>query len=177
MEKMLKPFDNPEVAGTKGAYRSSQKELVARFVQVEYEGKYEYMSGFDSIDFIDTYSAGFRRTVFLELNGFDTSFPGASVEDQEFSFRMHEQGHKMVFVPDAVVRHRHADYAAWYFKKKFRIGFWKVKVLKRHPGKIKHDTHTPPGLKLQIPVAFLIPVSGFIPLFQPFPFLLLCQVD
>jgi len=159
VEKMLEPFSNPDVAGVKGAYRSNQRELIARFVQAEYESKYEYMSRFEFIDFIDTYSAGFRRDIFLELKGFDTRFPGASVEDQEFSFRLHEKGHRMVFVPEAVVQHRHADNALWYFRKKFRIGFWKVLVLKRHPGKTVRDTHTPQTLKLQLPVAFIFLAS------------------
>ena len=59
----------------KGAYRTRQKTLIARFVQIEYEDRYRLMAGADSIDFIDTYSAGFRRERFLEMNGYDTSFP------------------------------------------------------------------------------------------------------
>jgi len=159
IEKMLKPFEDKTVMGVKGAYVSVQKELISRFVQVEYEGKYEFMSRFREIDFIDTYSAGFRRGIFLSLDGFDASFPGASVEDQEFSFRMSKHGHKMVFAPEAVVGHLHVNTFRGYFKKKFKIGFWKVKLLKKHPDKMVRDTHTPQTLKLQIPVSFLLPAS------------------
>jgi cellulose synthase/poly-beta-1,6-N-acetylglucosamine synthase-like glycosyltransferase len=168
---MLLPFRDPEVMGCKGVYRSDQKELIAQFVQAEYESKYRHMGNFTEIDFIDTYSAGFRREPFIEIGGYDESFPGASVEDQEFSFRMHKAGHKMVFVPDAVVSHQHADTVLRYFKKKFKIGYWKIKVLQRHPDKIFQDSHTPATLKMQIPVAFLLvilvitsPVTGIVPL-------------
>ncbi len=168
---MLKPFQESGVSGVKGIYRTDQTKLVARFVQAEYESKYEYMRTQETIDFIDTYSAGFRRDIFLALGGYDESFPGASVEDQEFSFRMHEAGYIMVFNPEAVVTHRHADTLRWYFRKKFNIGYWKVKVLRLHPGKIVKDSHTPVGLKLQIPLAFMFcvfllfsPLIGIAPL-------------
>ena len=53
------------------------------------------------IDFIDTYSAGYRREIFLENGGFDPIFTTASVEDQEFSFRLAQKGYRLVFVPGA----------------------------------------------------------------------------
>nr|HPQ38743.1 glycosyltransferase [bacterium] len=141
VRRMTAPFESSDIHGVKGAYLTRQTRWVARFVQAEYESKYRFMSRFDTIDFIDTYSAAFRRRTFLELNGFDETFPGASVEDQEFSFRMSAEGYTMVFVADARVLHRHADTLAWYFRKKFNIGYWKVKVLRRHPGKTVSDTH------------------------------------
>ncbi|MBN1356998.1 glycosyltransferase [bacterium] len=159
IHQMVQPFEDRTVSGVKGTYRTDQTDLTARFVQAEYESKYRYMARFDRIDFIDTYSAGFRRDVFLTLNGYDESFPGASVEDQEFSFRMHEAGYKMVFVPRAVVRHTHADSLKSYHRKKYNIGFWKMKVVKNHPDKMVRDTHTPQELKLQIPVALILPVG------------------
>ena len=70
VEAMTRPFDDPSVCGTKGAYETEQREWVARLVQVEYEEKYERMKAFDSIDFIDTYSGAFRREVFGALGLF-----------------------------------------------------------------------------------------------------------
>lgn len=172
IEKMTAPFVNPEISGAKGVYQTRQTGLVARFVQAEYEVKYSRMMKQTCIDFVDTYSAGFRRCVFTGLGGFDERYPGASVEDQEFSFRVAEAGHKMVFVPDAVVWHRHADSLGRYFRKKMNIGYWKVLVLKRHPGKLVRDSHTPQLLKLQLPIAFLMaaallsaPFTTLIPFF------------
>jgi len=106
------------------------------------------------IDFIDTYAAAYRRDVFLAAGGFDTAFPTASVEDQELSFRLAEQGYKMVFVPQARVYHCHASSLKDYLRKKFKIGYWKVWVHLRHPKKMLRDSHTPQSLKLQILLAF-----------------------
>jgi len=150
LEMMLAPFALPTVAGVKGAYLSRQQELTARFVQLEYEDKYLRMMRYSEIDFVDTYSAAFRKAAFWSVQGYDTGYPNASVEDQEFSFRMAKTGHQMVFVPGARVYHRHAHSAANYARKKYKIGYWKVRLLKRHPDKVINDTHTPQILKAQI---------------------------
>ena len=67
------------------------------------------MAGLDSIDFVDTYSAAFRRDRFLEMSGYDVSFPVACAEDIELSYRMSERGWKMKFAPTAIVYHTHPD--------------------------------------------------------------------
>ena len=156
IETMLRPFEDPSIVGVKGAYRSRQKALVARFVQREYESKYERMLRRFTIDFVDTYSAAFRREAFLAAGGYSTAFPTASVEDQEFSFRLHKRGAKMVFVPGAVVEHLHVTTTWAYLGKKFKIGFYKALLLIRHPGRVRGDSHTPKSLQVQ--VAFI----GFI---------------
>jgi len=143
------------VVGAKGVYRTRQQELVARFVQAEYEDRYDRMRVLEAIDFVDTYSAGYRRDVFLASGGFDTSFPTASVEDQEFSFRLTETGHRLVFVPDAQVFHIHDHTLGEYARRKFWIGYWKVRVMREHPDKLVRDSHTPQVLKLQMGLAAL----------------------
>lgn len=159
IECIIAPFCDKEIVGVKGAYLTRQRALVARFTQVEYEGRYDRMAREKYIDFIDTYSAGYRRDIFLKTGGFDIIFSTASVEDQEFSFRLASQGYKMVFVPEARVFHlKHADNLWAYWKKKFKIGYWKVLVHRRHPDKLIRDSHTPQTLKLQI---LLVGLLGF----------------
>lgn len=136
------------VDGVKGTYRTSQKSLTARFVQAEYEGKYARMAGLSHIDFIDTYSAGYRRRIFMEAGGFDEGL--SALEDQELSFRLAEKGYDLRFVPGAVVYHTHAATPRAYIRKKFRIGYWKVHVTALHPNRIVSDSHTPPGIKAQM---------------------------
>jgi len=150
VERMVAAFADPQVAGAKGVYRTCQPEWVARFVQVEYEDRYDRMRGQEHIDFVDTYSAGYRREIFLAAGGFDSVFPQASVEDQEFSFRLAEAGYRLVFVPDAVVYHRHDRTIGEYIRRKFRIGYWKALVMRRHPARLVRDSHTPQVLKLQM---------------------------
>ncbi|MBI1878942.1 MAG: glycosyltransferase [Chloroflexi bacterium] len=153
--QMLLAFEDPHVIGAKGVYDTRQREVVARFVQLEYEDRYDRMRDLDQIDFIDTYAAGYQRDIFLQMGGFDTTFPTASVEDQEFSFRLAKTGQRLVFAPQARVFHLHDRTMAEYFRRKYWIGYWKVRVMRAYPDKLIHDSHTPQILKLQMGLAAL----------------------
>jgi GT2 family glycosyltransferase len=150
LDAMLAPFKDPEVVGAKGIYRTHQKSLTARFVQIEYEDRYRMMANFAYVDFVDTYSAAFRRDRFVEMAGYDTSFPIACAEDIELSYRMSARGWKMKFVPSAVVYHTHPDTLSWYLKKKYKFAFWRVLAVGKNPGKAMKDSHTPQVMKVQI---------------------------
>ncbi len=154
------PFADERVAGAKGTYLTSQRALVPRFTQLEYQDRYDRMAGVESINFVDTYSAAYRRDIFLANAGFDPAF--RFDEDQEFSFRLTEKGYRLVFAPAAQVYHRHNATLAAYIRRKFLMAHWKVPVTQRHPGRAMRDSHTPQALKLQMglaagtAVAFLI---------------------
>jgi glycosyltransferase involved in cell wall biosynthesis len=150
LDAMLQPFQDPEVVGVKGVYRTRQRRLLARFVQIEYEDRYRLMAGLSSIDFVDTYSAGFRRDRFLEMKGYDTSFPLACAEDVELSYRMSNRGWEMRFVPAAVVYHTHPDTLRRYLKKKYKFAFWRVLAVRKNPSKAVKDSHTPQLMKFQL---------------------------
>ena len=154
LEEMRKPFADPAVVGVKGAYRTRQRPIIARFVQAEYEDRYRFMAQFRDIDFVDTYSAGFRRSNFLEMGGYDTEFPVACAEDIELSYRMSARNWKMRFAPDAIVYHQHPDSCSRYVKKKFKFAFWRVLAVRKNPRKAVKDSHTPQLMKAQL---FLAP--------------------
>lgn len=143
----------PTIAAAMGAYVSEQQTAAARFAQLEFEERYAGMRTKATIDLVATYSAGFRRDIFLKENGFDPSFPKANNEDVEFSYRLSQQGYRMVFVPAAIVTHPHT--ATWwgYARTKFGRAFWRTVVYKRYPAKAIKDSYTPQILKLQIVLA------------------------
>ncbi len=166
IERMVEPLADPEISGSKGVYRTRQSSLAARFIQVEYEDRYDHTARQQYVDFIDTYAAGYRRRLLVDMGGFSTGFPLASVEDQELSFRLAEAGHRMVFCPGAIVFHRHPESWIRYARRKFKIGYWKTLVLHLHPSKVWRDSHTPWNLKVQMvlaaasaPLVALAPIS------------------
>lgn len=161
IEAMLKPFADLEIVGAKGVYKTRQRELIARFVQIEYEDKYDKMRKDKYIDFVDTYSAAYRKTVFEENGGFDPTFPRASGEDVEFSYRLAQRGYKMVFVPQAVVYHRHVNSIGGYLRRKYYVGYWRVMMYRKHPQKVIRDSHTPQVLKIQVALSLLSGTSLF----------------
>lgn len=167
LEKIVKPFRSKQVVGVKGTYRTQQKELVARFVQLEYQYKYVRMARLPRVDFIDTYSAAYRRDIFLQNGGFDTSFTVPSVEDQEFSFRLAQKGYLLEFKPGAAVYHRHDRDLIDYWKRKFGIGYWKAYMLRWLPQKTFNDSHTSPSQRWQIGLLGLTILSLLFSIFVP----------
>jgi glycosyltransferase involved in cell wall biosynthesis len=152
---MTRPFADPEVDGVKGAYRTRQRELAARFAQAEFDHRFALLKKHRTIDMVDTYSAGYRKQVFLEAGGFDTSFPGANNEDTELSYRLARQGRKLVFSPEAVVRHTHPTTLGRYLAVKFGRGYWRMVVYARYPDKAVKDSYTPTVIKVQTLLAAL----------------------
>ncbi len=164
---MTAPFADPDLAGCKGIYRSEQRQLTARFVQIEYEDKYDRLRPQPTIDFIDTYSAAYRRDILQAAGGFDTRI--FYVEDQELSFRLAAAHQKMIFQPNAVVAHLHSDSAAAYARKKFFIGYWKAQIMRLHPERVINDSHTPQSIKVQMGLIALLIAALFGGLiFRPF---------
>lgn len=154
LERMLESFAAPVVSGARGVYRSQQKGLVARFVQLEYEERYQRIAHYElkhhTINALDTSYCAYRRDVFQEAGGFDTRFLGAAGEDHELSYRLAEAGHVFKLNQQAAVYHRHVDSFSAYARRKFRIGFWKAFLTRQHPSYAVADAHTTQSLKLQI---------------------------
>ena len=148
--ELCRPFDDPGVTGVQGVYTTRQTSLVARFAQYEIEQRYEIMRRARSLAMVGTYSAAFRRDVFRQFGGFDTSFPIASGEDADFSFRLEEAGHRLVLAPEAIVSHRHPATLPRYLRQKFGRAYWRNVLYRKHAGKIWSDAYTPQGLKLEV---------------------------
>ena len=156
LEEMSKPFDDPRIVGVQGRYKTKQGELVARFAQLEIEERYKKMLREQWIDFIGTYSAGYRKTEFEECGGFDSRFPIASGEDADLSYTMSEAGHRLVFNPNAVVYHQHPRSLRIYFRQKFGRAYWRILLYRKNIKKVVKDSYTPQLLKIQVMLLGLI---------------------
>lgn len=170
IEAMLAGFARPEHPdGLMGTYRSEQPALAARFAQMEFEDRYRLMRHKPELDLVATYSAAFRRDVFVQTGGFDPGFPEANNEDVEFSYRLSEQGYRMYFVPDAQVIHPHVPSWLGYARTKMGRGYWRMRVYRRYPSKALKDSYTPQVLKLQILLAPLVLAGVLLALLRKRP--------
>jgi glycosyltransferase involved in cell wall biosynthesis/lipopolysaccharide/colanic/teichoic acid biosynthesis glycosyltransferase len=166
LEELVAPlYEEEAIIGSKGIYRTRQRSLVARFVQLEYEEKYEKLRGRERIDFIDTYSAAYRKEVLVANDGFDERFPVS--EDRELAYRLAARGYEMVFCPRAVVYHLHSATLGDYFRKKIRIGYWVAQTLLRFPAQGVSDSYTPQSMKVQVALMALLLLSLLLPPLQP----------
>jgi len=157
-EELIKALEEGADA-VKGKYSSGGSRMIQRLAQVEFEERYSLLLASAVTDMVDTYSAGFRRSSLDDLDGFDESFPCADHEDVDLSYRMLEAGYILAFSPEARVAHIHRSTWMAYFRMKISRGRWRTVVLRRFPAMIGGGSYTPSGLKVQIILAGLLPVS------------------
>jgi len=173
--RMYRALRDPQVAGAMGAYRSRQTKLIPRFVQQEFAFKQKRMEALETINAVHTYAAAYRRDVFISNGGFDESYPVPSNEDQEFSYRLVEAGHRLVYVPEAIVYHLHDRNLRAYIRRKYLLGYWKAYTISKHRARLRGDTHTPFTQMLQILLMGAIFLLGVIGILLP-PIALLIPV-
>lgn len=150
LEEMLRPFQKTEIAGVQGAYENPLPNWVASFIQLEIEERYHRMEKKPFIDFVGSYSAAYRKKIFLNEGGFDEAFAMASGEDTDFSFRLAKKGYKMVFASKAIVKHFHPTSLSKYWRTKFYRAYWRVRLYAKNPEKIRRDSYTNPFIKYQM---------------------------
>jgi len=163
LERLAASLTGDGVAGAGGRVSTQQRGLIPRFVQLEYDERYERVARRRYIDFISSATAAYREPAFHEIGGFDTTMLGA--EDVDLSFRLAEAGHKLVFAPDAIVYHTHPESLWAYVRRKFKYAFWRAALYGRHPGKMAADSRTPQTQKLQIvlaPIIGLCAIGGVV---------------
>lgn len=151
---MTAPFADKDVMGVSGRICTFQKGLVPRFIQLEYDNRYENIARHAYIDFISTATGAYRRGVFLQNGGFREDLLGA--EDAELSFRLANAGYKMVFAPQAIVYHPHPESILEYARRKCHYGYWRTVVYQKHPRKALVDSRTPQTQKIQSGLFFLL---------------------
>lgn len=164
LEYLVGHFDDPEVSGVGGSYKTLNKESwVARFVGYEIEQRHQKMKG--NIDFVGTYSCAYRKSAFKNLGGFSESYRNvADAEDADFSFRMKKKGFKIIYEPKASVSGDHPDSLLKYLLKKKKRAYWKVLLYKKHPEKTLENSYTPKTLFPQIILTILFIFSGMLSL-------------
>jgi len=169
LQQMTDSFKDKEVVGVQGAYRTKQKELMARFTQIEIEHRYERLKNAKKVDWIGSYSAGYKKEIFLKEHGFSKDFKMASGEDPELSYKLSKKNFKLKFNPNAIVFHKHPTSLPEYLRKKFVHAFWRVLLYKKHSDKAISDSYTPQSLKLQILLVLVILALAVLGLVFPIP--------
>jgi cellulose synthase/poly-beta-1,6-N-acetylglucosamine synthase-like glycosyltransferase len=155
LEEMTKPFDDEDVIGVQGSYKTKQKGIIPRYEQYEIENSYIRYNRNKYIDAIGTYSAAYRRMIFMKYGGFNTTYKLASGEDFDLSYKMAADGHRMVFNNKAICYHQHPDSLLSYLKIKHKRGYWRVLLYGNHSDKIISDSYTPNIQKYQFMLVYV----------------------
>ncbi|HJT20589.1 MAG TPA: glycosyltransferase [Nitrospira sp.] len=95
---------------------STTSQLVLSYM-LEYDGAIR-----GRVQFSPSCNVAFPAKRFLDIGGFDTSFPRSAGEDRELCDRWQQQGHGMIHAPEAIVYHSHHLTAKTFLRQHFHYG-------------------------------------------------------
>ena len=168
--KFLVPhLTNPSVAGAGGLCLTANPEhIVPRVIGYELKERYERMP--ESISRIATMNVIFRKSVLLEIGGFDDRF--ATGYDTDIGHRVCGGGYSIYFDPKAIVYHYNRPTLRSYYRQQFVYGKNTAKLYLQHIHIAAGDDVTPIWMNIQpfifvliaasLLSAVFIPMAGFI---------------
>ena len=119
----------------------------------------------DSEEWVDTvYLGAWPRRVFEQVGLFDEEL--VRDQDDEFNYRLRENGGRILLSPAirSVYTVRSMPHKLW--KQYFQYGYWKVRVLQKHPRQMRPRQFVPPAFVLSLlaalALALVTPVGGWL---------------
>jgi succinoglycan biosynthesis protein ExoA len=116
----------------------------------------------DQEEWVDTvYMGAWPRAVFNRLGGFDEEL--VRNQDDEFNYRLRADGGKILLSPKISSRYYNRSTPRSLWRQYYQYGFWKVRVLQKHPLQMSPRQFAPPTLAATIlGGAILAPFSRVI---------------
>lgn len=94
---------------------------------------------------VDTvYMGAWPRGIFQRVGGFDEEM--VRNQDDELSYRIRERGGRIVLDPSIRSRYYPRSTLRTLWRQYFQYGFWKVRVMQKHPRQMKARHFAPPAL-------------------------------
>lgn len=166
LEKLIAPFDNPNVGACAGTYKTmNPKNLLARFIGLEIAWRHSRIK--ETVSAHGSYNLAVRKSVLEELGGFKEIYKKPSGEDWDLTYRISKK-YRIAFVRDAIVGHYHPESFIAYMKNQCRRGYDRMLVYRDHPERRSGDGYTGSSDKYQLLSAGLLMVSSLLlPSFIP----------
>jgi glycosyltransferase involved in cell wall biosynthesis len=111
-------------------------------------------------EWVDTvYMGAWPRDVLEGLGGFDAEM--VRDQDDELNYRLRERGGRILLSPGIRSRYYNRGSLASLARQYFQYGFWKVRVLQKHPRQMRPRQFAPPALALGLAAGLAAaPFSG-----------------
>lgn len=104
---------------------------------------------------VDTvYMGAWRRDVFRRLGGFDEEM--VRNQDDELSYRIRERGGRIVLDPAIRSRYYPRSTLRTLWRQYFQYGYWKVRVMQKHPLQMRARHFAPPALAAALALGALL---------------------
>ena len=113
----------------------------------------------DREEWVDTvYLGAWPRSVFDELGPFDEEM--VRDQDDEFNYRLRESGGRILLSPRIRSSYEVRGSLKSLWRQYFQYGYWKVRVMQKHPGQMRLRQFVPPACVFALPVSVAAALFG-----------------
>lgn len=179
LKEMLSDFKNENIGAVGGAYELTVNNYSRLSCLIGEEIKYRYRKIGNFTDAHGSYSFAVRRKILEKINGYNEYYPIATAEDWDLCYRIQDLGYKIVFNKNAKVGHHHPENFWKYLRTQFRHGYYRMKLYKDNPKRLKGDKYSGNAMYQVIFSGLFLVFLFFKPIFSiMFAFcLLFLQID
>jgi glycosyltransferase involved in cell wall biosynthesis len=138
--QLVEALQQPGVGAAGGSYTMANDGWIAAGIHWEIVARHRRFGQF--VRAAGSYNLAIRREVMEAVGGFDESYPTASGEDNDLSYRIGAAGYKLAWVRGATVAHHHTNHLWKYLREQTRHGYYRVKLWRRHSRIARDDDYT-----------------------------------
>lgn len=160
LTKLVQPFASPGIAATTGRTIFRRSDKCTSWVRsLDIERRNAGRRTFTRL--ANGPNSAFRRSVLLEVGGFDPSWYHA--EDTEVSYRICQRGYVIQYVPDSIVYHVPEEDWRKFLRKRYRDARAFTRMLATYPRTaILEDDFVTFGMKVQPPIYLAALLLGIL---------------
>lgn len=143
LEEIVKPLDiDKKVVAVGGKYERTLNDdkKLAKLIGEEINLRYNKIGTYT--DAHGSYSLAVYKKVLEKVGGFNEYYRIATAEDWDLCYKITEKGYKIAFCREAKVGHYHPENLYKYLRTQFKHGFYRMKLYKDHPQKVKGDQYS-----------------------------------
>lgn len=180
LEQLLPYMSEARVAGVGGSYSNLFPDsILASLIHQEIVARHLRMPS--EVDFLASFNVLYRRAVLAEVNGFDEALKLG--QDADLAYRVGHRGYRLHFNRDSKVGHHHPTNLWRYLRTQMWQGYYRMRLYRKHPNKIKGDSYAgwldyvqPPLAVCGLPMLLAFPWLGLMPILVWLGLFLLVQL-
>jgi hypothetical protein len=153
LDALLASLEDPLVAAAQGYYVCSPGASPwARMAALDLELRWSRLAG-SGTDHVCTGNTAYRAAAVLAVGYFDESLGYGY--DNDMSYRLGRAGFGLALCPSALACHRFREGPLGYLGQQYGLGYGRLDLIARHPGRVMGDRVSGLGMILHVPAMLL----------------------
>jgi GT2 family glycosyltransferase len=150
MAALLERLDDPEVAAVQGYYETDPEASVwARVMGYDLELRWARIDD-HRVEHVCTGTTAYRRSALLEIGLFSETLGYGY--DNDLAYRLQQAGYRLAMCRAARSLHHWRPSLGRYLAQQYGVGYGRLDLVARHPGRMTGDTTSGLAMILQVPL-------------------------